>query len=307
MQTSGEILKSKRNAQNLSIEAISRKLKIHSKYLVSLEEGDYSVFDSKVIARGFLIKYANFLKVDLDKVLAYWRRDFAVGDISKVPNQSRLNFSITPKMIGVFFVLLIVSAFIVFGYLQYLKIKQPPLLNIETPKNESNTVNSMLVLKGNTSTDAEVYLNDKSISTSDTGEFTENIYLSPGVNKFRVTSINSLGIENTKTITVYNNSPLEQPLDTNYSQTLKLSVLSDTSTFVEVKDGTDIIFTGFLLPSVVKEFRGNNLFLYTDTIESLSIEYNSKLLDLGEKSVGVFNENLDSFLEKQSESTSPSN
>ena len=58
--------KQKRSDLNLSIEDISVKLNINTKYLLAIEDDDYSTFPARTFAIAYFNKYANFLNI-LDK------------------------------------------------------------------------------------------------------------------------------------------------------------------------------------------------------------------------------------------------
>lgn len=69
MKRTGEILRKAREAKNLSINEIALSLKINSKALTAIEEGDLSKLPAKTFLRGFVQSYAQALKIDTDEVL----------------------------------------------------------------------------------------------------------------------------------------------------------------------------------------------------------------------------------------------
>ncbi|PIR43171.1 hypothetical protein COV24_03960 [candidate division WWE3 bacterium CG10_big_fil_rev_8_21_14_0_10_32_10] len=290
MKTSGDILYTKREKMGFDLAQVSRKLKIHEKYLHALEEGDYTVFDSKVIARGFLIKYSDFLDLDTDKVLAFWRRDFAVETKSVPYSKNKFSSTVfTPKTILGIVLASFLIIFLVFGYIQYSKIKEPPYLNINSPEDGISVDDGIVFLKGDTSEDVELSLNDREIKVSNTGEFSENLYLSPGVNKFTLRAINSFGVENTRTFTVYNNFTKADQIGNKESKNiLKVVATGEEPVFIEVKNKETSLFKGFLLSKATKTFNGDNLSIYTDTVEFVDLFYNDTLVDKGETAFGVF-------------------
>ena len=62
----GPILERARKDRGLSLEEAERATKIRKRYLVGLEQDDYTVLPDAVYARGFLKTYANFLGLDGD-------------------------------------------------------------------------------------------------------------------------------------------------------------------------------------------------------------------------------------------------
>ena len=64
MPTMGELLREARTRLHLSLEEVEEYTKIRKKYLIALEEDDYSQLPAPVYARGFLQSYAEFLGID---------------------------------------------------------------------------------------------------------------------------------------------------------------------------------------------------------------------------------------------------
>jgi cytoskeleton protein RodZ len=62
----GLVLERARKDRGLSLEEAERATKIRKRYLIGLENDDYSVLPDAVYARGFLKTYANFLGLDGD-------------------------------------------------------------------------------------------------------------------------------------------------------------------------------------------------------------------------------------------------
>ncbi len=60
----GRVLERARKDRGLSLEDAERATKIRKRYLVGLEQDDYTVLPDAVYARGFLKTYANFLGLD---------------------------------------------------------------------------------------------------------------------------------------------------------------------------------------------------------------------------------------------------
>lgn len=70
MRELGLHLREKRESAGLDLEAIHAKTKIRKRYLIALEEGDWSVLPGEVYARGFVRSYAEALGLDGLQLLA---------------------------------------------------------------------------------------------------------------------------------------------------------------------------------------------------------------------------------------------
>lgn len=69
----GEIsraLRDRRAARSLSLEKVTQMIKIRLPYLQALEEGNWDQLPAEVFVRGFIRRYAGFLGLDGDKLIA---------------------------------------------------------------------------------------------------------------------------------------------------------------------------------------------------------------------------------------------
>ena len=69
IEKAGKQLRQARLAQEITLEEVSKELHIRTRYLKAMEDGDLSVLPSAVQVRGFLRSYADFLKLDSQKLL----------------------------------------------------------------------------------------------------------------------------------------------------------------------------------------------------------------------------------------------
>lgn len=68
MSKVGDILRKRRELESISIEETATQTMIAKKYIIALEEGNFSVFPADVYAKGFLRNYANFLGFNKDEI-----------------------------------------------------------------------------------------------------------------------------------------------------------------------------------------------------------------------------------------------
>lgn len=76
MKKTGEILKKAREEKGLSLNEVGLSLKISSKVLKAIEEGDEKNLPAKTFLRGFVKSYATYLRLDADKVLETFYEEF---------------------------------------------------------------------------------------------------------------------------------------------------------------------------------------------------------------------------------------
>ena len=86
MKITGELLKTERANQGLSIQAVAQALKLNQKMIVALESGDSSQLPAKTFIRGFVKSYAQYLKLDADAVLRQFQEEMgSTSPLPKVP------------------------------------------------------------------------------------------------------------------------------------------------------------------------------------------------------------------------------
>lgn len=281
MRNAGEILREKRLELGFDLDSVSKKLKIQPKYLSALEENNHEVFDSKAIAGGFLQKYANFLGLDTPTVLAFWRRDFRIF-VKNTPPALNLSKQLyfSPAFFIALIAVIVVSVFIYLGLVQNSTYNSAPELEIFTPQDGEIVGTSNILLKGKVSANSEVWLNSRMLSLNSSGEFTENLFLHPGLNTLTFKALNPSNIEVTKSINIESKKQgLEKSGEGPNKLLISLTSLS-ASIFVEVKDSDQTVYRGFLIGPLQQEFRGQNLSVYLDLLEGTSIKYNDEEINL---------------------------
>ncbi|HPI40557.1 MAG TPA: helix-turn-helix domain-containing protein [Pseudobdellovibrionaceae bacterium] len=75
MKQTGEKLRTVREDKGLSIHEISLSLKINSKVLKAIEEGDTTNLPAKTFLRGFVQSYANYLNMDTTQILNLFQEE----------------------------------------------------------------------------------------------------------------------------------------------------------------------------------------------------------------------------------------
>ena len=66
----GKLFKAKREEKHLSLKEVENSTSIRSNYLEAIEEGQVSQTLSSVYIHGFIRQYANFLGLEVDKIIA---------------------------------------------------------------------------------------------------------------------------------------------------------------------------------------------------------------------------------------------
>jgi cytoskeletal protein RodZ len=218
MKTVGPILKKARQEKGLKIKEVFQEIKISPKFLKALEEGQWGLFSSRVHARGFLKIYAEFLGLNVDEVLAFWRREYKGARGEERPPTflapiKRPRFVITPGRIVSLATLIFIVLFLLYIFIEYRSFAGAPILIIDQPLSDTITKNDVLNVVGRTDPDAEVFINGQKVAVDDKGSFSIKLTLAAGANPLNFEAINKLGKtrKETRTVVLEKKTPQEEP------------------------------------------------------------------------------------------------
>lgn len=209
MKNLGEILLSQRKKLRQTPDSLYKNIKIHPKYIKALEENDYSVFDSSLHARGFLKIYAGVLGLNVEEILALWRRefgyafpeDFPIRD-AKLGTKIKNRFVITSKGVLVTVCALLLTGFFGYLYYAYKNYQGPPELVISHPEDNKIVERSLIDITGKTDIDSTLLINGEVVLLKPDGSFVASVNLKEGVNTLSVVSINALEKRAEKVLTL---------------------------------------------------------------------------------------------------------
>jgi cytoskeletal protein RodZ len=189
----GAILKAARTKAQVTIEEAEKRTKICAKYLVALEAGNYAALPAEAYNIGFVRGYAQFLKLNPDKIVRLYREERSNQRLSshhpdlllQPRRMSDWRFLITPRLIAIVSGVIIFGAMISYIFGQLRAFASPPPLELSTPADFTSTQDTVTV-KGHTATGSLVTMNAQPINVADDGTFSEPIQLAPGLNHILV-------------------------------------------------------------------------------------------------------------------------
>jgi cytoskeletal protein RodZ len=213
MKTVGETLRETRIARGYTVHDVEQGTKIRSKFLEAIEINDFSKLPSLSYAKGFVKNYSDFLGLDSERTLAFFRRQ-----TNETPRSSLLPkgmeeplnrslWQLTPGRFVALVVVGLVSLFLLYLGFQYRALQQPPTLAIDSPVNHAVVVDQRLEILGSTDPDATVTINGVSVLVRADGKFFDQVALVPGVNTFTIIATSRLG----KSTTVIREVGVKQP------------------------------------------------------------------------------------------------
>lgn len=204
-KTVGARLKSARKKKKLTLETAEESTKVRAKYLQAIENDDWREFPSRIYVLGFVRRYADFLGLDSEKILQEFKAEFgrAWNDLrgKSATKKFAQNFVITPKLIIATIVIIAVLAVILYVAISINQFSRPPGISIITPKEEIVTDKNTLI-EGKTLGTAIVEINSQTVNVSDSGEFSQKVDLTEGLNIFEISAKNRIGKESRKTLKV---------------------------------------------------------------------------------------------------------
>jgi cytoskeletal protein RodZ len=208
MKTVGEMLREARVNKSLSLQEVEEGTKIRLKFLNAIESNDFSVMPSLSYAKGFVKNYSDYLGLNTNTVLAFFRRQTVEVPISSLLPKgmgeplNRSSLQLTPGKFITLIAIVLVSLFLVYLGLQYRTLQQPPTLVIDDPKNQAVVTDKRIDILGKTDPDATITINGVSVLVRSDGKFFEQITLDPGVNKLSIVATSRLGKTTTQVIEV---------------------------------------------------------------------------------------------------------
>ncbi len=185
------ILKNAREDKDLSLEEISKKLKISTKYLRAIEGEQKSEFPDEPYCSLIIKDYANFLGLNGEDVISLFRRDFASD--SKSAATTSAQFSITPQFTFRLATIVVICLFVGYIVFEYLKFNQPPELKVNWPLSSNSAE-----ITGITDPESTIKVNNDTLIVDQSGSFHKSLDLSQPNTKVVVESKSPSG----KTTTV---------------------------------------------------------------------------------------------------------
>ena len=204
MKTIGELLSRERQAKNISIEELSKKTKIRAEYLKFIENDQFEKLPSATFVKGFIRNYASAVGISPKRAAAVFRRDFDQNQKGQVvprgftnpikPSSGLWN----PKTTTATLIIICILAISGYTLRQIIAYSSAPTLVVESPVDKEVTTNNVEV-RGVTTTDATVEVNNQPISTDINGRFRTNVNLDSGEHTLVVEAISREG--KTRTVT----------------------------------------------------------------------------------------------------------
>ncbi|MBT4221008.1 MAG: hypothetical protein HN726_03825 [Candidatus Magasanikbacteria bacterium] len=191
-------LKEMRQKEHLSLETIARRTKISKRHLLALEECRFDDIPyAKIYQRNFIKSYIEAIGADPTPYVAQFEEEEQKPKHTLEPQgvkEVRTNhLHQLPTLLRYSTILGVIFIFVLYVGLQVHNILTPPLLTINTPQDGLITSQNTVIINGQTEKNIEVAINGTNIKHNKTGQFEEELTLTPGVNTLIVTAKNKHG------------------------------------------------------------------------------------------------------------------
>ncbi len=199
MRTVGQVLKEERERKFYTLDEVEKSTKIRRELLEALEAGQYSKLPPPTFVQGFIKNYGKFLKLDPEKLLAIFRREFSEGKypprvletFSNPVDQKKFKLTPSRALGGVILSLIIV--FFAYLWFEYRFLVGGPFLEVSQPVNQFNTTSSVIEVTGRTDPEAKLSINNQEIGVDPAGKFSQEIKLSDDINTIEISATSKGG------------------------------------------------------------------------------------------------------------------
>ncbi|MDY0097551.1 MAG: DUF4115 domain-containing protein [Candidatus Dojkabacteria bacterium] len=289
MVTAGEVIKNKRESLGKDLNSVSVDTKIQKRFLEYIENNQFEKFDSKIFATGFIKIYSKYLGLDVEKILALYRRSTLV-EVKNSNKKTSVNkkrklpkINISPKILAI--TTLVIFLLLIVGYVGYqiYKFQTPPSLTIVDPIDGYITNEKSTILKGLTQESVLIDVNDKQVDVNSKGEFETEIFLIEGVNTITVRALKSSNsnLETNKTLKVIYTPQQEGEDEIETKEFLITLSITQSPSWIKLDIDDENKISQVLQPNTINEFEVINKFtLVTGRVQNTKLEVNGEEIPL---------------------------
>lgn len=209
MRTVGQVLKNERERKLYTLDEIEKATKIRKELLEALEIGQYSKLPPPTFVQGFIKNYGKFLGLNIEKLLAIYRREFSeskhpprVLETFSNPLEDK-KFRLTPARALGGVVLALVVVFFIYLWFEYRFLVGEPFLEVSQPPDQFKASSAGIQVTGRSDPEAKVSVNNQEIGVDPVGKFSQEIKLADDVNNIEVIATSKTGKTTKITRTVF--------------------------------------------------------------------------------------------------------
>lgn len=199
-KTLGELITEALELRNLSVEKLSELIDIPAYYLIALKNDDLDKLPSAPYIRGYLIKIAEILKIDINLILTAYKREISLrplktsGSSDKLPfNRFSFGHLVGKNIVIAGIILILISIYLIWRTSDFLGT---PKIEIINPSADNFIINNNTIkLSGKVSAEDKLIVNGEEILIEENGGFEKDFSLQSGINTFEFKVKRFLGKE----------------------------------------------------------------------------------------------------------------
>ena len=194
IDTLGEYLQQVRKILNLDMKTVSLLTQIKPSYLELLEAGRFEQLPADVYIRGFLKSLAEFYHIKEQVLIDQYEKEQGYDLAPPILQLEKTNWlSLTPRTLIIGFSLLVALTAVIYVLDQIRSVWAPPYLSLLEPAGDQTVDGNSIVVSGKGEIGAEIFINNQPVLLDSTGQFTEILLLSPGLNVVEISEKNKFG------------------------------------------------------------------------------------------------------------------
>jgi len=188
--TIGSILRGARQAHKWTLKAAEKKTGIAKEYLEYLEADDFYKLPGSTYTKGFLRRYAEFLKLDPSKIIDKWQKEFSQSPDRKIPRLLKVkNCSQRIFDIKIYFIVVVILLMFLYIGFSIKRVLFASNLEVLNPPQDLITAKPIITIVGHVDLGANVFINDQPIKqVGSEGNFEQEIELLPGLNTIKISA-----------------------------------------------------------------------------------------------------------------------
>jgi cytoskeletal protein RodZ len=194
MLSVGEVLKKTREKKGLTLEQVEKDIKIRKKFLEAIENDDWRSFSSKIYIDGLIKNYSNLLDLDVNKMMAFFRREYEKTEEVKFKKRISSQY-LTPetKKVVISGVGLIILFFLGYFIYQLNLYFSPPRLDIIQPTTNTFKREERIKIIGKTEKEASILILGERVYQNKEGIFEYYFPLKIGDNQLQIEVVGANG------------------------------------------------------------------------------------------------------------------
>ena len=197
MKSFGEVIRQARLERKITLSSLEKITKIKKEYLHAIEKQRWDKLPDYPVLQGFVRLIGHSLDVDEKKLVAFLRRDYPPKQLRVSPKPDISDkVSWMPRVtifLGGLVVMAVVIAYLVY---QYYSFVSPPTLTVDFPPDGFVVKGKIsLEVRGETTQDATVSVNNQPFIVNQDGSFSGTIGVGPETKELDIVAKSRAGKE----------------------------------------------------------------------------------------------------------------